>query len=595
MSDRVRAKWRFVAENEGDISMEIGDVVQVIESTNDTNAWWTGRNCRTNETGLFPANYTEKFIPAPPTPQRVKTPQSRPSSASGRRGLGFIGEGSVVRWGGEGRGGRPKPPRMAEMASRQVESKGEESPFSPFSSYGDSSRYKVLRCLGKGSYSSVYLARRNRSTKRANGGEDLVCIKKIYVNTIEQINSAIQEATTMCKANHCAGVCKYYDCYIESEDSEVKQIRGNMSFCLVVELSRSLLHNPNPSLTQFHTARNDNSNPSYVRFCEGGTLQDVIDIRKQKKLGPFAETSAMGILYEIAKTVAELHRLKILHRDLKPSNIFLTRSGKIRIGDFGVAKDLINQRHTGTFVGTTGYIAPEVWNMRPYDNKCDVWSLGVLMLEMLTLSNSSSPRVNPSLPYNLTISVGIVSLMTKISFFFSVCFWSRKKEKKTKQKGKTLTNVQELEKLRKSLDEASLSETTWKILPKLLSSIPKERPSAYRISRYIRLNYPIKLEERLQRVMREMDISEDGMINLKEYTQFLEKMSQNSGKAGKSMMKPEEEARAMLEKLGGPNGPKNGIPVAKFLEFATKFYDSNPRKLALMEICLDKVRGHGSR
>ena len=75
------------------------------------------------------------------------------------------------------------------------------------------------------------------------------------------------------------------------------------------------------------------------------------------------------------------HKQSVLHRDLKPKNIFLTAGDRVRIGDLGCSK-LMKSRLTRTQVGTPYYMAPELWQRKHYDGKCDVWSLGCILYQM---------------------------------------------------------------------------------------------------------------------------------------------------------------------------------------------------------------------
>lgn len=81
-----------------------------------------------------------------------------------------------------------------------------------------------------------------------------------------------------------------------------------------------------------------------------------------------------------------IHDKRVLHRDLKSKNIFLTENGTIKLGDFGSAFILNSSKaYAHTYVGTPYYVAPEIWDNMPYNNKSDVWSLGCVLYELCTL------------------------------------------------------------------------------------------------------------------------------------------------------------------------------------------------------------------
>lgn len=93
----------------------------------------------------------------------------------------------------------------------------------------------------------------------------------------------------------------------------------------------------------------------------------------EKVLGKVAESILLGLNY--------LHQQKIIHRDIKPSNILLNNQGQIKLCDFGVSGEVVNSLAT-TFVGTQYYMAPERIMGKPYTVNCDIWSLGLTLLEV---------------------------------------------------------------------------------------------------------------------------------------------------------------------------------------------------------------------
>lgn len=130
-----------------------------------------------------------------------------------------------------------------------------------------------------------------------------------------------------------------------------------------------------------------------MEFCEGGDLGRVI--RKCKRDSTFLEEDFVWKCFaQMVLALKECHRHRegdkvkpILHRDLKPGNIFLDSAQNIKIGDFGLAKELASEsKYAQTNVGTPFYMSPEQINELKYNEKSDIWALGCLLYEMCALA-----------------------------------------------------------------------------------------------------------------------------------------------------------------------------------------------------------------
>ena len=123
-----------------------------------------------------------------------------------------------------------------------------------------------------------------------------------------------------------------------------------------------------------------------MEFCEGSDLKKYIDEHK-KNNKKIEEKQIYKFIQDICKGLLDIHNKKLIHRDLKPANIFLTKDLKIKIGDFGLAKQLTSYYdYAKTQCGTILYMSPEIINGEKYNNKADCWSLGCIIYELCTLN-----------------------------------------------------------------------------------------------------------------------------------------------------------------------------------------------------------------
>ena len=120
-----------------------------------------------------------------------------------------------------------------------------------------------------------------------------------------------------------------------------------------------------------------------MEYADKGDLYQEI-VKHKKSAAFFEESEIWRIFIQLVKGLKALHDLKILHRDLKSANVFLFKDSSAKLGDLNVSK--VARRGLGyTQTGTPYYASPEVWRDSPYNNKSDIWSLGCVLYEMITL------------------------------------------------------------------------------------------------------------------------------------------------------------------------------------------------------------------
>ena len=198
--------------------------------------------------------------------------------------------------------------------------------------------FEIISKLGEGAYSIVYKVIRKIDKK-------IYALKKVKLLNLseKEKENALNEVRILAsvKSNY---VVSYKEAFFDEKDR---------TLCIVME------------------------------FADKGDLYQKIVEHKKKSIF-FDESTVWHIFIQLVKGLKSLHDLNILHRDLKSANVFLFSNGEAKIGDLNVSK--VTRGGLGTTqTGTPYYASPEVWNDSPYDNKSDIWSLGCVLYEMITL------------------------------------------------------------------------------------------------------------------------------------------------------------------------------------------------------------------
>jgi len=148
--------------------------------------------------------------------------------------------------------------------------------------------------------------------------------------------------------------------------------------------ARSMASLNDPHIIQIYFIGEHEGQTFFVmEFVEGESLGSLL-----KRDGKLRPEQAARVIYQTAMGLATAHDKGVIHRDIKPGNLMVTSRGAIKIADFGIA--LVTQdfskklTSTGEFVGTPGYLSPEVCLGKPVDSRSDIFSLGIVLFEMLT-------------------------------------------------------------------------------------------------------------------------------------------------------------------------------------------------------------------
>src|SRR5919109_5525332 len=146
--------------------------------------------------------------------------------------------------------------------------------------------------------------------------------------------------------------------------------------------ARAVAQLNHPHVVTVIDAGEDDGAPYIVfEYVEGETLKERI-----RRLGRLEIPEAVAYAIEIGRGLAAAHAHRLVHRDVKPQNVLIDAEGRAKVTDFGIARELEQDglTRTGRVLGTTDYVSPEQAMGSVVDARSDIYSLGVLLYEMLT-------------------------------------------------------------------------------------------------------------------------------------------------------------------------------------------------------------------
>ena len=180
------------------------------------------------------------------------------------------------------------------------------------------------------------------------------------------------------------------------------------------------------NIVRIHDVDEDHGRPFIVNeYVEGEDLEEVI-----RKKSPIPVLRALAITRVVAKALEHSHAAGVVHRDIKPGNILIGKDGRIKITDFGLAREIGHREvplEDGTVLGTPFFASPEQIQGLPADGRSDIYSLGVTLFTMLTgrrpfsgrspdsvvKKHLNAPRPSPRL-WRLTLSRPVEQLVVKM-------------------------------------------------------------------------------------------------------------------------------------------------------------------------------------
>lgn len=116
-----------------------------------------------------------------------------------------------------------------------------------------------------------------------------------------------------------------------------------------------------------------------MEYIKGHTLRDVL-----KDKGALPPRLALALIDPVVEGLGAAHEAGLIHRDIKPENVLIADDGRIKLGDFGLARAISTSTSTGALIGTVAYLSPELVLGRQADARSDIYSVGIMLYEMIT-------------------------------------------------------------------------------------------------------------------------------------------------------------------------------------------------------------------
>ncbi|MET4134517.1 beta-lactam-binding protein with PASTA domain/serine/threonine protein kinase [Pseudarthrobacter sp. PvP090] len=144
-----------------------------------------------------------------------------------------------------------------------------------------------------------------------------------------------------------------------------------------------------------------------MEYIKGHTLRDVL-----KDKGALPPRLALALIDPVVEGLGAAHEAGLIHRDIKPENVLIADDGRIKLGDFGLARAISTSTSTGALIGTVAYLSPELVLGRQADARSDIYSVGIMLYEMITGRQPFDGEVPIQVAYqHVNSSVGAPSVL----------------------------------------------------------------------------------------------------------------------------------------------------------------------------------------
>uniref|UniRef100_A0A183CB19 non-specific serine/threonine protein kinase n=1 Tax=Globodera pallida TaxID=36090 RepID=A0A183CB19_GLOPA len=222
-------------------------------------------------------------------------------------------------------------------------------------------RYNLVDKIGVGATGTVWSA-------RCKFSEQIVAVKRMNFSSQPKKELLLNEIKIMQRYKH-KNLVNYIDAYLTGEHIHPQQHQQQHTLAAPVEQ-----HYRSSSVSKSITSQDL---WVVMEYLEGGNLTDVV-VNTELDEGQIA-----AVLKETLLALHFLHRHSIIHRDIKSDNILLGLDGSVKLTDFGFCAQLQPGSKRATIIGTPYWMAPEIVQKTKYNYKVDIWSLGIMALEMI--------------------------------------------------------------------------------------------------------------------------------------------------------------------------------------------------------------------